>query len=284
MSLLLSLSLLLSAVRAGAPPDVHARLEQLYTEGRHQEVAQVGRGLLNRYPDDPELHWMVARAYFEVGELIPRTDRSFDKEAWYLEMLAISDAGLVLAPGHPHLLFARGAALARLGTTRGIASSLMLADDVEQAWLAAAQGTAPYASLGREEVLPCDIYVCLGVFYRILPDWWLVEAISGTRGSLSAARDWTARAYACSPDRINVVKEYAVAQLCYGQQAHDALAEKEGMRALSEALTLPTRTAVDALDRQHVALLLRDPALACAYSRDGQAEADREAIQAQLKQ
>ena len=282
------LLLLLSAwpAHAGegtAPPEQHARMERLYTEGQHQEAALVGQGLLAAYPDDVDLYWMVARAYFEVGELIPREDKAFDKVAWYEKMLAYADAGLVLEPGHPHLLFARGAALARLGTTRGIAASLMLADDVEQAWLSAAENTAPYASLGREEVLPCDIYVCLGVFYRLLPDWWVVEALTGTRGSLTSSRDWLTRAHTCSPDRINVVKEYAATQLCYGQQHNDPAAVGEGMAALQRALSLPIRTEVDVQDHQHVQRLLDEPDLACAYSRDGQVEADRAAIERRLK-
>lgn len=267
-----------AALGAGAPPEQYARLEQLYTDGAHQQTIQVVRGLLARYPDDPELYWMLARAYFAVGELYARDDPGFDKDDWYTEMLRISDAGLALAPGHGHLLFARGGALARLGTTRGITATLFLADDIEEAWLTAAQDASPYASLGREEVLPCDIYVTLGIFYRAVPDWWLVEVLTGTRGSMAQSLEWLSRAHACSPDRINVVKELAVSEVCAGQRDGDDALVARGMARLDEALTLQARTEVDQLDRRHVQALAADPSGACGYSRDGQLEEDRDAI------
>ena len=273
-----ALLLAAAALAAETPPAAYARLESLYTEGEHEQIVEIGTALLRRFPADPELHWMVARAYFEVGELHARDAAAFDKEAWYSEMLRLSDAGLALDPGHGHLLFARGAALARLGTTRGLAASLFLADDIEAAWLAAAEDVSPYASLGREEVLPCDIYVCLGVFYRLLPDWWLVETLTGTRGSLEDSLAWQQQAYQCSPDRVNVVKELAVSELCVGQRGDDPGLVAAGLAHLEYAATLPSRTQVDALDHQHVAFLLAEPSAACAYSRDGQVEQDRTAI------
>jgi hypothetical protein len=261
---------------AAASP--RAELERLYTDGQHEQTITLGRRLLAEHPDDPELYWMVARAYFEVGELHSRDAASFDKDAWYIEMLRLSDAGLDRAPGHGHLLFAPGAALARLGTTRGLASSLFLADDIEAAWLAAAEDVSPYASLGREEVLPCDIYVCLGVFYRLVPDWWLVEALTGTRGSLDASLTWLQQAHSCSPDRINVVKELAVAEICAGQRGGDRDLSAAGLAHLEAASRLPVRTPVDALDQRHALMLLANPEGACACSRDGQIEHDRASI------
>lgn len=272
-------ALLASAALAGSAPDEqYARLEQLYTDGEHQQTIQVVRGLMTRYPDDPELYWMLARAYFAVGELHARDNPDFDKDDWYTEMLRIANAGLELSPGHGHLLFARGGALARLGTTRGITATLFLADDIESAWLTAARDVSPYASIGREEVLPCDIYVTLGIFYRVVPDWWLVEMLTGTRGSMDDSLDWLNQAYTCSPDRINVVKELAVSEVCAGQRGGDLDLIRQGLDRFEEALQAPIRTEVDKLDQQHVQLLLADPTGACGYSRDGQLEEDRDAI------
>lgn len=273
------LGLLLSAAAvAQIPEGARQRLELLYTHGEHRQTITVAEALLLEYPDDPDLYWMIARAYFEVGELEHREETDMDKEAWYEEMLAWADAGLSVAPEHGHLWFARGAALARLGTTRGIAASLFLADDVEAAWLRAAQDGTVYASAQNEEVLPCDIYVCLGVFYRLLPDWWLVDALVGTRGSLRDSLDWLEQANACSPGRINVLKELGATQLCMAQQSGDDTLRSAGEASLQEAVTLPVRNRVDALDQTHSHWLLANPSQACSYSRDGQVDVDKQAL------
>jgi len=246
-----------------------------YTEGRFDDGMALAKQRLESASDDVDLYWHVARFYYEIGERYDRTATVVDKEALYQSMADVANAGLVLSPGHPHLLFAKGIALGRLGTTQGVLSSLFLAEEIEQSWLQVAESDFAYRSLGGEEILPCDAYMSLGVYYRMVPDWWIVEWIAGTRGDLDKSLLYLDKANACSPNRIEVLKELGVGMVCIGQHRDQSDLVESGLQHLRSAISLPPKKPTDATDLKHLQMLLNQPELACEYSRDGQAELDR---------
>ncbi|RME25703.1 MAG: hypothetical protein D6798_08305 [Deltaproteobacteria bacterium] len=257
-----------------APAVPHLDLERLYTEGRFDEALASARAQLQAHPEDVDLYWHVARAMYEIGERVQKDRADYDKEAWYAEMLSVCERGLALDPDHPHLLFGKGIALGRLGTTRGIIASIRYADDIEAAWKAAADSDTPYRSLGGEEILPCDAYMALGTFYRLVPDMWIVKVLTGTRGDLGEALRWLERADRCSPGRIEILKELGVARICYGQRHHSPEHVVQGVALLRRVAEMPPTKPTDVIDVRHAAMVADDPDMACAYSRDGQAEID----------
>jgi hypothetical protein len=258
----------------------HQDLEELYHQAKYQEgLAETERQLA--VAPDKDLYWMKARFLYEIGERWQRTDTTVDKEAWYENMLAAADAGLKLAPGDPHLRFARGIAMGRLGTTRGVLSSLFMAKDVENDWLAVANADGfTYQSLGNEELLPCDAFHALGIYYRLVPDWWIVHVIAGTRGDLDVSLAYGKRAVACKPDDVDNWKELGATQLCIAEKRKDETMRAEGMTSLARAHAIPADTERERIDHRHSLMLMNQPALACAYSRDGQQDLDESKLTA----
>lgn len=285
-SLCLGLSLLVSAalpapaqawesIGKPTPATPHYDLEVLYAESQFKEGEALTRKRIAQTPNDAELYWHLVRFMFENAEGIERTDTSVDKQAIYEEMIVWSDKGLALDPGHPHILFARGIARGRLGTTRGVLSSLFMAKDIEDDWTATLNSGYRYEALNRSEVLPCDAHNTLGIFYRLVPEWWIVQVIGGTRGDLDKSVAHLKSADKCSPNRIGIIKELGVAQICRGQKRKDANDEAAGFADLKRALKLPATTPTDKIDQDHIRKVLADPSMACEYSRDGQADLDR---------
>lgn len=268
---------------AGRPEasDPHYDLEVLFGEGKYQEGLAEARAQIARTPDDAELYWLAARFLFETAEVFERTDKGIDKESMYEEMLAIADKGLALDPGNPHLLFGRGIARGRLGTTRGVLASLFMAKQVQADWAAAASSGYQYESLDGHEVLPCDADLTLGIFYRLVPDWWIVQVIAGTRGDLDQSLQHLESANQCSPGRIQILKELGVTELCKAQKSDDLSLEGKGRAHLEAALEVPALVNSDRTDHRHIQQLLVDPTMACEYSRDGQADLDREKLERQ---
>ena len=256
----------------------HEDLEVLYTQGAFEKGLKEAKAQLARNATDVDLYWHVGRFLYEVGERYEKDAPGVDKEALYEEMLEVSNRGLQLDPDHPHLLFARGIAMGRLGTTRGVIASLFMAEDLESDWLRVAESKWRYSSLGSEEVLPCDAYLALGVLYRLVPDWWIIEVIAGTRGDLDLSVHFLRRADSCAPDRIEGLKELGVAEICRGQNNDDPEEIRLGLSRLRQVTILSPRKPTDSIDKKHSARILTDPQLACAYSRDGQAEVDREQL------
>jgi tetratricopeptide (TPR) repeat protein len=260
------------------PQIVHYDLEVMYGEARIEEGLALARQRLAANPKDPELYRHVVRFLFEKGESVHRDDPSMDKIALYQEMYDLSNKALELDPGNAHLLFNRGIALGRLSTTRGVLSSLSNLKAVEQDWLAAANAPYKYQSLEGAEHLPCDTYLTLGIFYRLVPDWWIVGALAGTRGDKDKSLMWLEKANICRPDRIRTLKELGVTQLCIGHSRSDPAMLAKGRMTMAYLQNLPLSHTHSDIDKDHAKKLSADPSLACEYSRDGQQEHDEKQL------
>lgn len=256
------------------PQTPHYDLEMMYAQGQMKAGLEVARARLKANPNDVDLYRHVARFMFEIGEHIDRTDTSVDKIAHYQEMYDISNKALELDPGNAHLLFHRGIALGRLSTTRGVLSSMFNIKAVETDWLAAAGAPYRYSALNDGEILPCDAYLTLGIFYRIVPESWVVGLLAGTRGDLDKSLANLERANSCQPGQAGTVKELGVTQMCMGtRRGEDAMIEK-GKATLRKVLALNDGGNNTAIDKKHAKMLIADPDLACEYSRDGQQDLD----------
>lgn len=286
-SLLAGLCLVAGGARGGepaswpgqvTPDDPHYDLELLYHQGRYEEGRQAALAKAQLAPDDVDLLILLLRFNYQIAEAEPKGSKRIDKERWYEDMVEMADHALQLRPDDARGHLARGAARARLGTTRGLVASAMTLPSVEADVRFAADARQPYASIGGEEIQPCDAYLVLGIIYRLVPEWWIVEAMTGTRGDLDESLRWLERANACAPGRIEPMKELGVARLCYGQRRAAPEVAAAGAALLREVTHLSPSRPTEVADVAHARMILDDPQLACAYSRDGQAEVDRRAL------
>ena len=256
----------------------HLDLEELYSKGEAAQGLRVARARLAEHPDDPELYLHAARFIFELAEQSPNLSDA-QREKRYTEMKRLLNKGLKLAPGHPRFLFGIAIARARLATTRGVLRSLSGAKDVEGLLLKVANANYRYQSLHDEEVLPCDAQVALGILYRLLPDWWGISLVAGTRGDLQKSLALLKKSDRCAGGRHHVIKELGVTELCLGQTDGDEKLIAAGKRDLKRVIALPADRRVERIDVAHAKRLLKDPSLACGYSRDKQQERSKEALE-----
>lgn len=256
------------------PDDKHFDLEELYAQRDFTAGLALAREQFAADPTDADLTWHIVRFMFEIAETFERDDPSIDKIGHYTEMLAIADQGLLLRPDDPHIRFARGIAAGRLGTTRGVLASLWSAKGIEADWLFTAKSGFEYAAINGNEQLPCDADIALGIFYRLVPDSWIVQMLAGTRGGLDKSLAHLEKANSCSPNRINVMKELGVTQLCIGSSKKDPAMLEKGKATVNAYRKLTPRSDKDRIDLRHGQALLDDPRIACGYSRDGQQDLD----------
>lgn len=263
------------AGKDGAPADPlatvrHPDLERLFGEGKAKEGLRIAKARLAKDPDDVELYIHTFRFLFDEGERIGEAESKSKREARYKEMLKLVETGLKLAPGHPRLLWGKGIALARLGTTRGVIGSLGNAKKIVTAWEAVIKSGYRYQSPGAREVLPCDAYLALSIIYRLVPDLWVMGAMSGVRGDLDKSLRYAKKSDRCHPGRIQAEKELGVVQLCLGKERNKPELVESGKQALQKVLNRKPVNNIDRLDLRHAEQLMEDPSLACGYSRDGQ--------------
>lgn len=258
------------------PGDAHYDLEELYAAAEFKKGLEETKARIAATPDDPELYWHGSRFMFEIGEQFERTDSRMDKKRWYQDLVAMSQKGLDIAPDHPHLKFTWAVGTARLATTKGVLKSLFTAKTVEKTWIEVAESGFRYESLDGNEILPCDVFLTLGIFYRMVPDSMVVKALAGTKGDLKLSLDWHMRSNRCRPGRIGSIKELGVTQLCLGKKKKDQSMLEKGRRTLRDMQKLPSTTATDDIDKRHGLMLIDEPSLACEYSRDGQQDYEKD--------
>lgn len=256
------------------PSDPYWKYELYYHQQEHKRGLEEAKAALALDPGNGPLSLHVSRFMFQLGEEWDRSVSNAEKVKYYEEMIAILDLALARNPGDLHLRFARAVSYARLGTTRGVLASLRLATLIESEWLAVAQSDYRYASIDGEEVLPCDAYLSLGVFYRLVPDMWIIQLLSGTRGSLDKSVSYMEQADSCRPKTIRYRKELGVSLICKGQRDKDAEVEARGIAVLKSMKGMPTRLNTEPIDLVHAERVIADPSLACSYSRDGVQDLD----------
>lgn len=252
------------------PNSPHYDLELAYHEGRLEEGLRVAEARLAADPTDPNLHFIRFRFRFDLGETrFGRGGTHAERVAWYQEMLDTVEVGLAHNPDDPHLIFCRALGVGRLATIQGVLASLWTASSIERDLHTVVDSGLRYRSIAGEEDVPSHPLLALGIFYRLVPDWWIVQQIAGTRGNLDRSISYIRQAEASAPGQIQVGKELAVTLLCIGQTRDDPAALAEGLITLHEVSRRSSKISTDPVDLEHVQILLADSTRACDYSRDG---------------
>ncbi|MEW5848260.1 MAG: hypothetical protein AB2A00_05570 [Myxococcota bacterium] len=240
--------------------------------GKYDEIYHAVKGHAEA-EERPELQWRVARAligYFEVHRETPDAEKlKAYTQAEELVRKCVARAGQTV----PHCYLYLGIALGRQGTVRGIMKSVRLAKEVEQSWLTGLNITRGKPFKLDEDLLEAHFHYVLGIFYRIVPDWWIVKVVAGTRGDKKKSIEFHRQSVRLRPD-TSTFTELGVSLICHGQKKDAPDDAAEGLRTLEKVLTMPEKSAIDAIDKRNCRLVLANPKLACGYSRDKFQEID----------
>jgi len=259
------------------PDSKYWELEVLYAQAKHLQGAELAEKLYAE-TKDPHLAVFIGRSWYQHLEGNEQITDKKERMQVYERALGFIEEGLEKNPDDAHLKFVYGVLMGRAGTTRGVLASLRYADDIENAWLDVLDSDFKYGSITLEEEIPCDTYLALGIFYRLVPDYWIVKALSGTRGDLDKSLEMQEKGVQCSGDRVRNLKELAVTQMCIGVSRKQPELVEAGRKSINRYLALEPHSQTEIVDMKHGILLLKDPSMACGYSRDGQQDLDKDKI------
>lgn len=254
--------------------------ERLANAGDLTGVLRVLEAYVAAHPDDPEGLWRLSRALYEHGEVLAQTVPDKERLAIYTRARKIAHHAQEVAPDNGQGYLWEGVAMGRIATASGILSQLSTADDIEKLWLTALSKKTVYRMDSGISSFPGDVYNALGQFYRLCPDWKMMEWISGTRGDIDKSVKYFRLMVADDPKRLEGLKELGVALLCKGYKQDDEAAKAEGRTWLKEAYALPYSYPTDVIDHHQIPKILAREADACGYSRDGWEDTSQEAYAA----
>lgn len=240
--------------------------EELFPLGKLREMLPILEGITRLYPDRPEAYWRLSRAYFVFSEHSDPDDKK-GRLKYLAEAERYARMGLKADPDSGESWFFLTAALGRTATTKGILNALKATGDLERGFLAAAARKPKYNFAGFATA--GDTQCGLGIYYRLVPDWWIVKVLTGTRGDIDKAISHLRESIRYQPYRIEYNKELGISLLCRAHRQDSAADLKEGIDVLKKTLEMPTLLGTDDIDKRHIEELLKNPKRACGYSRDG---------------
>lgn len=269
----------------GPAAPVEGGTEDFIRAGRKANA--ILRRLMARSPDDSRPYWMLARNNYDTGELLPEEAKE-RRAALYREMIEVTTTCVTeVDPRDASCWHFLAVGKGRLATTHGVLDAMFTADEVEEAWQRSLDLEPAYVAPNGDP-MRANVLYGFGVFYRIVPEWWIVNVIIGTRGDIDKSVQFFREAARLQPYRVEIHKELAVALLCQAERNENPSAKREGMKILRGIVAgrydVRDRRAFDSIDRRHAAELEAHPERACGYSRDGHQDVSREAAERSLKE
>jgi len=249
-----------------------AALRALWLEGQRLErdhlpaAAERWERLAQALPGEAEPLWRLARAEWRQAERLPVADKAVRLER-FRRAEELASRSVALDPRCAECMFWLAASLGRLSTTEGVVDSArkvpVIADLLERAI-----ALRPTYRDSDDNTTLGNLYHFSAAFYRLVPDWRWLSWVLGVQGDKQRSVEYSRRAVAISPSRLDYQVELGAGLLCLGTRERRADLVREGLAVLRHSRTLEPFPEVR-LDRRYARLLIEQPERGCAYTRDG---------------
>lgn len=263
-----------------------AALRALWREGQTREhdddldaAAERWERLAQALPGEPEPRWRLSRIDWRRGERIPPA-RKAARLARFQRAEQHARESLALAPRCAECMFWLAAAIGRITTTQGVVESARSVPVIADL-LARAIELRPTHRDGPDDTTLGNLYHYSAAFYRLVPDWFWLSWVLGVRGDKARSVDFSRRAVAISPGRLDYQVELGAGLLCLATRKGDERLLREGAEVLRHSQSLAPFVEVR-LDMTYAKLLLERPERACSYARDGWIEVGEGDVRAVL--
>src|SRR5690606_15344072 len=196
-------------------------LRALWLEGRALERADDLAAAAERFtrlaealPDEAEPRWRLARVEWRRGERLA-PERREERLAHFRRAEQEARRSLDLDPRCAEGMFWLAAALGRLTTTEGVIQSARRAPVIADP-LARAIALGPTHRESDDDTTLGNLYHFSAAFYRIVPEWIWLSWVLGVRGDKERSVEYSRRAVAISPRRLDYQVELGAGLLCLG--------------------------------------------------------------------
>lgn len=216
-------------------------------------------------------YWMVAEAAFQLGaSYTDEKDRRYARQI-FVKGEDAAEKCLKIDPNHPICKLLLGAMIGKIASLDGIYSAVKKAERLEQLWLDVIRSKYNY-NLGRGLSMQGSARYALGMFYRLVPDFFLVKWLFGVRGDIKKSIEYHREALAIdSPTSCGKIM-LAASLFCSVSGDLKTSEGQEAMRHLREGKHLPAKNLVTKACQNDIEKIEKDPGIACGYETARQQE------------
>lgn len=211
--------------------ELRAQGETREAEGDLLGAAALFEAALLSTPEDPQLHWRIARDLLHHAERNPQLDPG-ELISLYERARDWAHAGRVLAHDCSECCLYEFAGTARLASVRGVARAVGIVREAGRLLEQCLADPPRWSDAGGSE--EAALYYGASVYYRSMPDTRWMSWATGQRSDATRAVGLARRAVAIEGERARYRLELGAALLCDGARREDRAAVAEGRRWLDE--------------------------------------------------
>jgi hypothetical protein len=215
--------------------------------------------------------WMVADSAFQLGaSYTDQKDLPFARSV-FVRGQKSAEKCIEKKADHPICALFLGAMLGKIASIDGIFSSLKKAKQVEKLWLSVVNSKYNYR-FAEASSLQGSARYALGMFYRLVPDFFLMKWLFDVRGDINKSVQYHKDAIAVDPPNPCSKIMLAASLLCSAKGDTNAANGQEGLKHLRDARQMTAKSMVSKACQNDTARLEREPGKACGYETARQQE------------
>lgn len=215
--------------------------------------------------------WMVADAAFQLG-----ASYSSEKDLPYARSVFVrgqksAEKCIQMKADHPICQLFLGAMIGKIASIDGIFSSLKKAKLVEKLWLDVVNSKYNHR-FGETASLQGNARYALGMFYRLVPDFFLMKWLFDVKGDIKKSVKYHKEAIAVDPPNPCSKIMLAAAMLCSVKGDTTEADGQEGLKHLRDARQMAAKSMVAKACQNDTTRLEKEPGKACGYETARQQE------------
>jgi hypothetical protein len=219
--------------------------------------------------------WMVAEAAFQLGASYQdEKDLPFARSI-FVRGQKSAEKCIEKKSDHPICQLFLGAMIGKIASIDGIFSSLKKAPLVEKLWLAVINSKYNH-NFGHESSLQGSTRYALGMFYRLVPDFFLMKWLFDVKGDIKKSVKYHREALAVDPPNPCTKIMLAAALLCSVKGDTKSEDGKEGLKQLRETQQMTVKSLFARACQNDTIRLEKEPGKACGYETARQQESSEE--------
>jgi len=249
--------------------DMVKKADDLEDIGKYEESNKILIEVLKADPANKEVYWMISRNYYNIGDSLPG-NKEQEKLDLFTKCEEWARKGIEKNPNVAENYFYTAVGMSQIALVKGVARSLGKAKEIEKYYLKTLEMKPTYKTATDSTVANANFALCQ--YYRKIPESSIMKLLFGTRGDMEMAVKTCSAAVKELPDRIDYNKEMGVVLICRGNRRNNPNDIETGKKWLAKAQTFAAKTPLDKIDQEDAMKVMKDPKLACGYSRVKQEE------------
>ncbi len=231
----------------------------------HKERIKILAAVINREPHWIDGYWLLASESFILGSSISDPDNPAALKA-LTHGKSYTDKCLKIDPHQILCKFFRASLMAKIASIHGIFASLRHGQEIHDIWQEVSKSSINFNFRPNVSLIG-SAYYGLGIFYRLVPDNFLIEWFWGIRGNKDTSIALHRKAIQYDQGNPCSMLMLSVALLCRHGTSREKPEVREAYKIIDKIHTITPIDIPQAVCKNDTKTILRNPKKTCGYTQ-----------------